>query len=188
VIDPILASTRSHDFSYETNQPIISNGGLNSPTRKKSQKTSMMNGNVPNGSATGSKHEVESVAGSRPTKQATATDVVTHTNTGHVETSRLTLKSLDSLAYTLSRRRTFMEWRAFALVSSSDSLDSLENLISKPLRAVAEQNIGYIFTGQGAQYAGMGMELCCYPVFEQTLRALNSVFSTFGSSWDLFGK
>jgi adenylylsulfate kinase-like enzyme len=45
-----------------------------------------------------------------------------------------------------------------------------------------------IFTGQGAQYAGMGQELFQYAVFRQTMQRVNDVFAKLGCKWSIFGK
>lgn len=88
------------------------------------------------------------------------------------------------LAHTLATRRSRMPWRAFALVNESDNLAT-----STPNRASSEGGkVAMIFTGQGAQYAGMGRELLHYPVFRQTMQKVNDVFAKLGCNWSIFGK
>lgn len=93
--------------------------------------------------------------------------------------------SLAQFAYTLAARRSHLLWRTFALCGG-DSGDDLS--IAKPSRSSSENGLAFIFTGQGAQYANMGLELLHYPIFEQTLRKAEQSFRSFGATWGLFGK
>ncbi|KAI1264507.1 fatty acid synthase S-acetyltransferase [Xylariaceae sp. FL1019] len=91
------------------------------------------------------------------------------------------LQSLHALSYTLSERRSHLPWRTFAVATSSD----MSLTASKFIRASDEVELGFIFTGQGAQYAGMGIELLCYPVFKETLLRAESAFRRLGCPWSL---
>ncbi|KAH7131783.1 hypothetical protein B0J11DRAFT_427173 [Dendryphion nanum] len=103
---------------------------------------------------------------------------------------------LDQFSYTLRNRRTHMSWRTFAVVDADDddiynsSLgnQSLSTLSSaKPLRVSTEKReIALVFTGQGAQYAEMGLDLLLYPVFEQSLKKSNKILASLGCSWSVF--
>lgn len=108
---------------------------------------------------------------------------------------------LAQLAYTLGARRSIMPWRSFAVVKGNDDAPAAEVthkssasttwLLSteKPLRANADKtSIAFVFTGQGAQYAGMGLELLRYNVFAQSLRRSDEVFRSLGCDWSLFGE
>ncbi|KAI1386460.1 uncharacterized protein F4822DRAFT_444848 [Hypoxylon trugodes] len=91
---------------------------------------------------------------------------------------------LDQLAYTLSARRTRMLWRSGAVVYSSPNVNRGARLtMSKPCRATAERDLAFIFTGQGAQYVGMGLELLCYPVFSQMMREIEEIYIHLGAEW-----
>lgn len=103
---------------------------------------------------------------------------------------------LDQLAYTLAARRTTMLWRTFAVVDptdhlvaeSSESYDGPSLPIVKQIRASTEEMaVTFIFTGQGAQYVGMGMELLSYPVFERSLELSDNILTTIGCEWSIFG-
>lgn len=103
---------------------------------------------------------------------------------------------LNRLAYTLAKRRTIMPCRTFAVVGPSSARNETEDnndedqlRTAKPVRAPTEpQSMAFIFTGQGAQYAEMGMELRKYPVFEQHLRKSDDIFARFGCKWSIFGR
>lgn len=108
---------------------------------------------------------------------------------------------LDQLAYTLAARRSFMTWRSFAVVHDDSKTEALESVQhdhagvieplspSKPVRVPSEKSgVALVFTGQGAQYAGMGLTLLQYPVFEQSLRKSDQAFANLGCEWSIFGE
>lgn len=108
---------------------------------------------------------------------------------------------LSQLAYTLAARRSIMPWRSFAVVEGNDDATAAEDThqgfggttrslsTEKPLRVnVNKTGIAFVFTGQGAQYAGMGLELLRYTVFAQSLRMSDEIFRSLGCDWSLFGK
>ncbi|KPM43172.1 Lovastatin diketide synthase LovF [Neonectria ditissima] len=99
---------------------------------------------------------------------------------------------LDALAYTLAVRRSHMRWRSFAIARPSKTQPGESDLITlspfKPVRVASEPSLGWVFTGQGAQYVDMGWELVgMYPVFEETLRTVDGVYRDLGCQWSIFG-
>ncbi|KOS22233.1 Lovastatin nonaketide synthase [Escovopsis weberi] len=97
-------------------------------------------------------------------------------------------RKLDQLSYTLARRRTHLPWRAFSIVDAASAEDGQMPMPrDKPVRASsASLGIAFVFTGQGAQYARMGLDLLRYPVFAETLRRADAVLTGLGCHWSLF--
>ncbi|KAH9986574.1 polyketide synthase [Xylariaceae sp. FL0662B] len=88
---------------------------------------------------------------------------------------------LDSLAYTVDSHRSNLAWRSFALLKSPAGLEDLKSLISVPVQVNSKAlHIGYIFTGQGAQWFAMGRELMCYGTFTQDLLTAEGYLKSIG--------
>ncbi|KAJ2969565.1 hypothetical protein NUW58_g9958 [Xylaria curta] len=88
--------------------------------------------------------------------------------------------------YTLAARRTLMSWRSFSVVDGRGVPETLDLSAAKCERAGRDVGVAFIFTGQGAQYANMGMELLRYPIFQATLAEAHSIFQELGAGWSLF--
>jgi acyl transferase domain-containing protein len=98
-------------------------------------------------------------------------------------------KSLDKLAFTLAARRSKLAWRAYAVLDPTQPIDSsTSSPITKPTRLSTERGLAYVFTGQGAQYAKMGLELLQYPVFDAALHEASEIFRDLGCKWSVQGK
>ncbi len=90
---------------------------------------------------------------------------------------------LDSMAYTLAQRRSHHAWRSFAV---ADSLPRLAEILPIPGAAVCARNnlnAGFIFTGQGAQWYGMGKELGHYPSFRNSILEADKFVESLGCDW-----
>ena len=94
---------------------------------------------------------------------------------------------MEDLAYTLGSRRSSLPWKSFAVVDSVNALSNIKNIVSKGYRSSKKLGVAFVFTGQGAQYKGMGTGLLRYDVFESTLRSIDEVFRSLGCQWSLFG-
>ncbi len=90
---------------------------------------------------------------------------------------------VDQLAYTLAARRSTLLWRTFSVVGGDSELRA-----AKSTRASTDITLLFVFTGQGAQYEKMGLELTKYPVFEATLRKIDGIFQSLGCTWSIFGE
>lgn len=96
-------------------------------------------------------------------------------------------KYLERLAYTLAARRSSLSWRAYATIHSISDLEGLGAKFSKPIRYRSQPKLGYVFTGQGAQHAGMAVELMMYPIFKHSLLRSQMYLYDLGCPWSLLG-
>lgn len=94
---------------------------------------------------------------------------------------------LQKLAYTLAARRSMMTMRSFTVGDANLSSEAIGLPNSDIIRSSLETQLCFVFTGQGAQYAKMGLELIQYPVFMSVLTKANKVFQAIGADWSLFG-
>ncbi|TGO19730.1 hypothetical protein BPAE_0335g00010 [Botrytis paeoniae] len=92
---------------------------------------------------------------------------------------------MDNLSYTLGVRRSQLPWKSFAVIESLEDLENIAHKASKPLRASGKNKLGYIFTGQGAQYARMGIELLSFPIFEASILKSDAYLRQFGCEWSV---
>lgn len=96
---------------------------------------------------------------------------------------------LPRLAFTLGQRRSLLPWKVAIVASTADELiaklGSADRIAKRSSRA---PNLGFVFTGQGANWQGMGRELFqAYPVFSSAMVAADKLLTTFGASWSLNG-
>lgn len=94
---------------------------------------------------------------------------------------------LDDLAYTLGERRSAHVWNLPVKAKSvSELITALEDPASKPSRSSKAPRLGFVFTGQGAQWAQMGKELhSAYPIFREAIDEADSYLYTLGCTWSL---
>lgn len=81
---------------------------------------------------------------------------------------------LQNLAFTLGDKRSSLPWKTYVTASSAQSLaDVLEDqdITNIASRSTNQPRLGFVFTGQGAQWAKMGIELFRYKVFEDSVLA-----------------
>ena len=92
-----------------------------------------------------------------------------------------------NLAYTLGQRRSHLSWKYAIAATSSDELGvRLASTKFSTQRAVQEPKIGFVCTGQGAQWAGMGRELVgAYPIFDDTMSKAEIHLQSLGASFSL---
>ena len=96
---------------------------------------------------------------------------------------------LDSLIYTLAQRRSLFPWRAAMPITDIAHLTAaLEGPQMKPKKASACRGIGFVFTGQGAQWFAMGRELiAAYPIFRNAITDCDIFLREAGAEWSLQG-
>lgn len=102
---------------------------------------------------------------------------------------------LDHLSYTLSRR-SLLKWRvAVPAVTSFELVEALNSKSTVPAKAAitgqtqtSDLQIGFVFTGQGAQWHAMGRELYGqhgYPVYAAALDLADRYLQKMGAQWSL---
>jgi acyl transferase domain-containing protein len=99
-------------------------------------------------------------------------------------------KLLNDLAYTLNERRTHHVWRAAIVARSAKELvQSMNNGVPFSSSVVTKRRLGFVFTGQGAQWCGMGKELISkYPVFRASLEKSSMFLIDTGALFDVIGR
>lgn len=99
-------------------------------------------------------------------------------------------RSLADVAYTLASKRSRLQHRCFHVVSKDNaSKDLLENDARTFASLGHDARVGFIFTGQGAQWYGMGAQLFEYAVFRDTISCLDRVVHCLNPppSWTIRG-
>lgn len=97
-------------------------------------------------------------------------------------------KLMDNLAYTLGQRRTFFPWRLGIPASSHTELIDSLSVEPEIFHSHNAPTIGYVFTGQGAQWYAMGKELvAAYPMFQQTMETVDEVLKGLGARFSIIG-
>ncbi|KAI0150274.1 ketoacyl-synt-domain-containing protein [Xylariaceae sp. FL1272] len=90
-------------------------------------------------------------------------------------------------AYTLGQRHSILPWRvAIPAMRSFDFIEAINSQKISPGKESDPLRIGFIFTGQGAQWYGMGRELYQqYPVFASAIDYADVCLRSLGASWSL---
>ncbi|KAG9235749.1 phenolpthiocerol synthesis polyketide synthase ppsA [Amylocarpus encephaloides] len=95
------------------------------------------------------------------------------------------VEHLGNLAYTLSKHRSHLPWRVFAICDAARDIRSLE--FSSVTRANLRLQVCFVFTGMGAQWLTMGKELLFYSVFLQSLEDSDSILREIGCQFSIIG-
>lgn len=95
---------------------------------------------------------------------------------------------LDRLSYTLSNRRSKFSWKASVTAATTAALQEALSTMNTALlkRTPNSARLVFVFTGQGAQWAKMGIELMSYPVFSYSVHEANNYLRVhLGSEWSV---
>ncbi|TQN73231.1 Highly reducing polyketide synthase SAT13 [Colletotrichum shisoi] len=103
--------------------------------------------------------------------------------------TNLTEADADNYAYTLGCRRSTMEWKGVAVAKSFHDLTAKLSATDEMsfLRSSRESKpkLGFVFCGQGAQWAQMSRELLVFDVFRESITAASDYLKSLGSKFDL---
>lgn len=100
---------------------------------------------------------------------------------------------LGRLAHTLDTARSSLGWKGSCVASSLSELQEQLELAARPEEASAtvkvsrarqEPRVAFVFTGQGAQWAGMGIQLLQRPVFRDSVAKSAAILHSLGCPWD----
>lgn len=101
----------------------------------------------------------------------------------------ITSLPLADVAYTLAKHRSRLLYKTFAVVDSASPADGISSPPTNIGKSAPTQQakIGFVFTGQGAQWKEMGRALFEYPVFASSVKAMDGVLSGLSAppSWSL---
>ena len=96
---------------------------------------------------------------------------------------------LDHLAYTISNKRSSLPWKSFVVADSCETLQhKLAACLYKPIRSSSSLTLSFLFTGQGAQWVGMGKDLVTYLVFRKSLQRSEDSLRDLGYQMPLIGE
>ena len=97
---------------------------------------------------------------------------------------------LSDLAFTMSEHRSIWPWKAaFCAASLSQLAKAVKSDSAKFIKVPRAKGLGFVFTGQGAQWHAMGRELIeKYPIFQRSLDLADQHLRTLGASWSLCGE
>lgn len=95
---------------------------------------------------------------------------------------------LSNLAYTLSERRSHFDFRSLFVASNLAELGAqLSKGLPKTKRSSRQDNnLVFVFTGQGAQWPAMGLQLLSNAVFYKSMRTSQDYLKELGCEWDAF--
>ena len=92
---------------------------------------------------------------------------------------------MHNLAFTLSEKRSLFSFR---LAVSASTPAELHDILSRSHQNLRKQSnvprVGFVFTGMGAQWAGMGLELLeRYPLMQTAFTKADECLKALGCSW-----
>lgn len=191
---PKLEYTNGHSSGYSNG---ITNGHANGLSNGHSNGTA-------NGHSNGNGHieKVQNGARNLPEEDSARLFVLSsfdeHTSKLQVENLQRYLEDradhvdqefLKNLAYTLNERRTHHIWKTAVVGrSTKDLVQSLGSGVTFSSGGTKKRKLGFVFTGQGAQWCGMGKELIStYPLFRATIEKTSDCLKAAGAPFDVVG-
>ena len=97
---------------------------------------------------------------------------------------------LGNLAFTLSEQLSVSPWKAaFSATSLSQLAEAVRSDSVRFTGWPKGKGLGFVFTGQGAQWHAMGRELIeKYPFFQRSLALADQHLRLLGAPWSLSGE
>ncbi|KAL8697020.1 MAG: hypothetical protein Q9224_002506, partial [Gallowayella concinna] len=93
---------------------------------------------------------------------------------------------MDRLAFTLGSRRSALSWReAVAASTPAELSELLSGTPANSARSFDKPALGFVFTGQGAQWPAISRELFIYPVFAKSMQESDAYLRDCGADWSL---
>ncbi|KAL8709002.1 MAG: hypothetical protein Q9220_006211 [cf. Caloplaca sp. 1 TL-2023] len=93
---------------------------------------------------------------------------------------------LANLSFTLAAKRTHMAWKTFLTVNSVAQLkEQVRQPFALSRQSIRRPGVVFVFTGQGAEWAGMGKGLLGYRAFEESLKRSQTALSHLGCTWNM---
>lgn len=93
---------------------------------------------------------------------------------------------LRDLAFTLSEKRSRLPWKTVFTASTVPKLEqALKASTSLEVRSNVEPRLAFVFTGQGAQWARMGIELLQYRIFRESVESAERYLRRIGCPWSV---
>jgi acyl transferase domain-containing protein len=93
-------------------------------------------------------------------------------------------KFFENLVYTFDSHRTRLPYRTSVVAESSEDLVELGTTLPPPIKArQSTLRLGFVFTGQGAQWNAMGRELMAYPIYRQSIEEASAYLNQLGCAW-----
>lgn len=95
---------------------------------------------------------------------------------------------MDDLAFTLNEHRSRFMWKTAVVGKSIRDLGTSLSGNPRIRSSIRKPTLGFVFTGQGAQWAGMGKELLhAYPVFRESIAKIDLFLSKIRAPLSVFG-
>ena len=102
-----------------------------------------------------------------------------------LKSSKKEERLLDRIAYTLYSRRTMYSSRLAVTASSLNELITNLKVQKSSKRAGKQPKLLFIFTGQGAQWATMGLGLMRHEVYASSVRKADRYLASLGADWSV---
>nr|UVI57903.1 polyketide synthase [Aspergillus elegans] len=95
---------------------------------------------------------------------------------------------MNDLCHTLNEKRTMFDWRSYHVADTIENLQKSLQSVRPIRRSAAPKTTRFIFTGQGANWAGMAQDLMVYPLFRRRIHEAAMFLRGIGCQWDLYDR